>query len=237
MVGIAYFTAKRNELLWFVKPVSSAKTMLKTCANGSSEMVSNLAVAITTYLFNIIMMQKLGSDGVAAMTIVFYAQFLFTAVFFGYTSGVAPLFSFHYGAQNEKQLQRLFRSSLWFFIVCSIAACLASILLAKQVVGIFAQSESDVFELASHGMNLFAIGFLFMGLNIFASGLFTALSNGKVSAILSFLRTFVFIVLAIYLLPKWLEVNGIWLAIPVAEFLALLVAVWYMVRLRPHYRY
>lgn len=237
VTGLIYFSLGRKKALRFARPAFDFKIIGKTCSNGSSEMVSNLSVAITTYLFNVMMMKYLGEDGVAAITIVLYAQYLFTAVFLGYTSGIAPLFSYNYGAKNKARLHKLFYMSNVAVGVCSLAACGFSIVLAGIVVQIFAKPETAVYELAIHGMYLFAAGFLFMGFNIFASGLFTALSNGKVSAILSFLRTFVFIVAAIGILPVFLEVDGIWLAIPAAEFLAALVAAWFMAKYRKVYEY
>lgn len=235
--GLFYFAVNRKGLLCFVKPVFHVRTLAKVCANGSSEMVSNLSVAVTTFLFNLMMIQYLGADGVAAITIVLYAQFLFTAVFFGYTSGSAPLFSYNYGAENTKRLKALFRLSLFFIVACSIIAYVLSLIFSGAVVSVFASPGSRVFDLASQGMDIFAVGFLFMGFNIFASGLFTALSNGKVSALLSFLRTFVFILAAIFLLPNLFGVTGIWLSIPAAEFLALLVSLWYVIRKKKVYRY
>lgn len=237
VTGMIYFSLGRKRELRFARPGFDLQVILKTCTNGSSEMVSNLSVAITTYLFNYMMMKYLGADGVAAITIVLYAQYLFTAVFLGYTSGIAPLFSYNYGAKNKARLQKLFRMSNISVAVCSVAACALSILLANVVVQIFAKQGTVVYDLAIHGMYLFAPGFLFMGFNIFASGLFTSLSNGKISAILSFLRTFAFIVAAIAFLPMVLQVDGIWLSIPAAEFLAVLVAVWFMVRYQKVYEY
>ena len=237
VIGLIYFSEKGQKSLSFAKPVRDLSILRKTCTNGSSEMVSNLAVSVTTFLFNRIMMDYLGEDGVAAMTIVFYAQFLFTAIFLGYTSGAAPLFSFNYGAQDKKKLHQLFRISMIFIAACSVIAFGLSIVLSDMVIGVFAASGSSVFELAKHGMYLFAAGFLFMGFNIFASGLFTALSNGRISAILSFLRTFVFLLLTILLLPLLLEVNGVWLSIPAAELMALVVALIYILKYRKVYGY
>lgn len=237
IIGILYFSINREGSLCFVKPVFRVDTILKACTNGSSEMVSNLSAAVTTLLFNLVMMKLLGQDGVAAITIVLYAQFLFTAVFLGYTSGVAPLFSYNYGAKDTGRLKALFRLSMLFICICSVVAFILSIILAKPVVALFAQPGNNVFQLAIQGMRLFAACFLFMGVNIFASGLFTALSNGKVSAILSFLRTFVFIIAAILILPNLLGVNGIWLSIPIAELLALLVSLAYMIKLKKVYEY
>ena len=237
VIGLIYFSEKGQKSLSFAKPVRDLSILRKTCTNGSSEMVSNLAVSVTTFLFNRIMMDYLGEDGVAAMTIVVYAQFLFTAIFLGYTSGAAPLFSFNYGAQDKKKLHQLFRISMIFIAACSVIAFGLSIVLSDMVIGVFAASGSSVFELAKHGMYLFAAGFLFMGFNIFASGLFTALSNGRISAILSFLRTFVFLLLTILLLPLLLEVNGVWLSIPAAELMALVVALIYILKYRKVYGY
>lgn len=237
VVGLIYFFFRRDGLLYFVKPVFRRETLTRTCLNGSSEMVSNLSIAVTTFLFNQIMLFYLGEDGVAAITIVLYAQFFFTAIFLGYTSGVAPLISFHYGAQHKQRMHQLFRLSIWFVTVCSVLAYVLALVLSQTVVGIFAPAGSNVFVLASRGMDLFAIGFLFMGLNIFASGLFTALSNGIVSAVLSFLRTFVFIVLAIWLLPHFFAVSGVWLSIPAAEFLALVVSIGCIVHYKKVYHY
>ncbi|WP_394272851.1 MATE family efflux transporter [Butyricicoccus sp.] len=237
VIGLVYFFSRRNDLLYYVRPVLRGWVLGRACLNGSSEMVSNLAVAVTTFLFNIMMLSYLGEDGVAAITIVFYAQFFFTAIFFGYTSGVAPLISFHFGAQNHDRLKKLVRLSLLFVAVCSLLAYGLSVVLSQTVVGIFAQRGTAVFSIASDGMELFAIGFLFMGFNIFASGLFTALSNGIVSAVLSFLRTFVFLVAAIELLPKLWGVSGVWLAIPAAELLALVVSLACILRYRKRYQY
>lgn len=235
--GLVYFGSGLNRSLRFVRPAYDPKILLNACGNGSSEMVSNLSVAVTTFLFNIMMMRYLGEDGVAAITIVLYAQFLFTAVFLGYTSGVAPLLSYNYGAANSARLKRLFTMSIIFIGVCSAIAYALSLCLARPVVALFAKPDNPVFELALHGMRLFAIGFLFMGANIFASGLFTALSNGRVSAILSFLRTFVFILAAVLTLPLVLGVDGVWLSIPAAEVLALAASVWYIIRLKKVYGY
>ena len=237
VIGLVYFFSRRNALLYYVRPVLRRSVLCHACLNGSSEMVSNLAVAVTTFLLNIMMLSYLGEDGVAAITIVFYAQFFFTAIFFGYTSGTAPLISFHFGAHNVDRLKRLLRLSLLFVMVCSLSAYASSVVLSKTIVGIFAPRGTEVFSIASDGMELFAIGFLFMGFNIFASGLFTALSNGMVSAVLSFLRTFVFLIAAIEWLPRLWGVSGIWLAIPVAELLALLVSLVCIVRYRKRYHY
>ncbi len=235
---MSFSPATAKAALHFARPRWEPRLLACACANGSSEMVSNLSVAVTTFLFNLLMMRALGEDGVAAITIVLYSQFLFTAVFLGYVRAWRPSSaSTTARGTTPKPLGQLFRLSLIFIAVCSLLAWALSLALSQQVVSVFAKRGEPVFDLAVHGLFLFSAGFLFMGFNIFASGLFTALSNGRVSAILSFLRTFVFIVAAILLLPRLLGVDGIWLSIPAAEALALLVSAWYMVRLKPVYGY
>ncbi len=237
LTGLVYFSVCRSGNLYFTRPVWRGPILLESCTNGSSEMVTNLSIAVTTFLFNVEMMRWLGEDGVAAITIVFYADFLFVAVFLGYTSGVAPLFSYSYGAEDHDRLRKLFRLSMLFIGVGSAAALIASLACSGPVVGFFARKGTEVYDIALHGMRLYAISFLLKGVNIFASGLFTAFSNGKVSAFLSFLRTFGFLVLCIFALPKIWGVDGIWLAIPVAELLSLAVSGWCLVRFRHVYHY
>ena len=237
LFGLLFFFINKKGTLYFVRPKFDKKVLLYSCTNGSSEMVTNLSMAVTTFLFNILMLQYLGEDGVAAITIVLYAQFLLTAVYLGYSSGISSVFSFNYGARNDAQLQRLFRISMWTVTLSSFAVFLLSLLCADPIILIFAPRNTQVFALAKHGFLLFSFCYLFTGTNIFASAFFTALSNGKVSAILSFLRTFVFIVLAMLLLPLFLGVDGVWLAIPVAELLTVFFSCYFFLRYRSVYHY
>ncbi|QQO09228.1 MATE family efflux transporter [Breznakiella homolactica] len=237
LFGLIYFTAKRKGTLYFVKPRFRPAVLLKTCTNGASEMVTNISTAVVTFLFNIIMMNYLGEDGVAAITIVLYAQFLLTSLYMGYSSGVAPVISYNYGKNNHRQLKKLFRISMVFLSVSSVLMYVLALLLENSIITIFTAPGTEVFAIAENGFRLFAFAYLFMGINIFASSLFTALSNGKVSAILSFLRTFVFIVLAIGILPRVIGINGVWLAVPAAEVLAIAVSLFYIHTLRGRYKY
>ena len=200
-------------------------------------MVTNLATAVTTLLFNLVMMRSYGEDGVAAITIVLYVQFLLTAVYLGYATGVAPVFSYKYGEGDRAQIHSLFGISLRFILLSSLLTFLFAQLCASPIVGAFAPRDNPAFALGLHGFHLFAWSFLITGLNIFASALFTAFSNGLISAILSFLRTFVFIVLGILLLPYAWGMNGVWLAIPLAEAISALVSVGFLYRKRHVYGY
>lgn len=235
--GFFYFLLNKKGVLHLTKPKLDFKMLFSTFVNGSSEMVINLAGAVTTFLFNIVMMQYLGEDGVAAITIILYAQFLLIAIYLGYSSGIAPIISYNYGNKNTQELRKLFKISMIFLIVTSLINYIVSILLANNIVTIFAEQGTSVFNIAKDGFRTFSISYIFIGINIFASGMFTALSNGKVSAIISFLRTFLFLIISIIFLPKILGIEGIWLAVPIAEFLTIIISIIYLIKLRKTYEY
>ncbi len=223
--GLAYFVFNRKGSLYLVKPKFRLEVLWKSCINGSSEMVNNLAIAITTLLFNVVGLRFLKEEGVAAIAIVLYAQFVMTAVFMGYSNGVAPVFSYKYGADDQAQIQKLFKISILFVTGLSVIVFLLALVVARPIAMIFAAHNPYVLQLAVHGFYLFSISFLFTGLNIFASALFTAFSNGLVSGILSFLRTFVLLVAALLILPAWIGAEGIWLAVPLAEGIAVIFSI------------
>ena len=225
VAGLAFFALRRQGLR-FTRPKWDGRMLAGACFNGSSEMVSNLSSAVVTLLFNLTMLELLGPPGVSAITIVLYAQFLLTALYIGFSIGVAQVFSFNYGADNRKRLRSLFRSCLIFIAGSSVVLLLVALFIADGVVTVFSPRGSEVYDLAVHGFRLFAPMILFTGLNIFASALFTALSNGPVSALLSFLRTFGFLTAGLLLLPRLLGVDGVWLAVPVAELLSFGVSLW-----------
>ena len=236
LYGLYYFAVHRKGTLYFVKPKLRFDVLKKSCINGMSEMINNLAVAVTTYLFNIIGLAYLQEEGVAAISIILYAQFIMTSVFMGYATGVAPIFSYKYGADDTKQIQKIFKMSIGFVLVSSVITFLLSFVLAKPIALIFASHNQYVFDLAVNGFYLFAISFFFTGLNIFASALFTAFSNGKVSGFLSLLRTFVFLVIALIILPKMIGQNGIWLAVPLAEGMAVVFSIAALYKYRYQYK-
>ncbi len=235
--GLAYFALNRKGSLRFTLPHFRAAVLFSSCTNGSSEMVSNIALAIVTYLFNAAMLRYAGVDGVAAITIVLYAEYFLGSVFFGFSTGVAPLFSYKYGKQDEMQLRRLFKNSLVSISLFSVVSLLTAFALAGSIAGFFVPVGGTVYTYAVEGLRLHSLCFLFMGFNIFASALFTALSNGKISALLSFLRAFIFLMPAIIILPRFFGITGIWLAVPAAETLSMLVSAWCVVRWRTVYGY
>ena len=234
--SIGYALSKKS-LLYFEKPELDFKMLLFTCANGSSEMVTNLANGVTTFLFNYMMMKFIGEDGVAAITVALYAQFLLSAVFMGYSNGIAPVISFNYGAQDIPSLKKLIKISLVFIFFNSILWFALSMILKLPIIGIFAEQGGTVWQITNSGWHLFALNFLIAGFNIFASSMFTAFSNGLVSALISFLRTFGFLAASILLLPIFIDIDGIWLSVTVAEAATLIVSVICFIRGKKRYKY
>lgn len=234
-VGVIFFMKNRG--LKFEKPLFDGETILKSCSNGSSEMVSNLAMSVVNLMFNWYMIKMAGEKGVAAISIVLYAQFVFHSIYIGFSNGVAPVISYNYGEQNFAQLKRLYRICMKFIVAVSIIAFAASLVFAKPIASVFTGNDLETFNMAIRGIRIFAFSYLFAGVNVFASGFFTALSNGKISATISFMRTFVFVVIAFAILPFILGIDGVWLAVPVAEVLAFVLALFFMVRKRTYYHY
>lgn len=237
VIGLVYFFRNRNGSLFFVPFKFDGATLAAACGNGSSEMVSNIANAVTTFMFNMLFLRYRGEDGVAAITIAMYFQFVFTAVYFGFSMGVAPVISYKFGERNIPQLGRIFRICMTFVLVCSLGAYLLSWVTLEPALTLFTPRGSGVYEIAMSGFPIYAVSFLLMGTSIFASSLFTALSDGLVSAIISFSRTLVFLAAMLLLLPRILEELGIWLAVPVAEGLGVMVSVYFLLKGRKKYQY
>ena len=236
VVGLIYF-AKNSGSLSFVKPRLKWNVVKESCINGSSEMVSQLATAITTFLFNITMMNILGENGVAAITIIIYSQFLLNTLYIGYSMGIAPIIGFNYGNKNTIQQKKVFQISIQFITVVSSLIFIFSRFGGTNIIRLFVDGTSEVYQIAADGFTIFSYSFLFCGLNIFTSSMFTALSNGKVSAILSFLRTFGLLAGGILLLPKICGLTGIWLAVPVAEGIMFLVSAACLLNYKEKYSY
>ena len=230
-----FFVIKKG--LYFVRPVFRRTVLLESCGNGSSEMVSNLSMAIVTFLFNLTMLRLLGEDGVAAITIVLYGQFLFTSMYLGFSMGVAPVFSFNYGDKNYDQLKRIYKICMYFITVSSIVILVMALVFAEPIVGIFSGRDSRTYEIAADGFFLFSFNYIFAGINIFASAMFTAFGDGKRSAIISFCRTFIFIVVSILVLPLVMGVTGVWLSVPLAEFVTLFISIGYFKSQHKKYHY
>lgn len=236
VVGLVVFTGKKN-LLYFKKPVWRFDVLKKVMSNGCSEMATALVTGITTLIFNWTMLRYVGQDGVAAITIIMYVLMFVSSLFSGYSYGVAPMISYYYGEQNHKKLKKLIRTSLIIIAVISVSSVTLSIAITEPLVSVFTRPDTSVYALAVTGNRICSLALLSIGFNIFASGMFTALNNGMVSAILAFSRSFVFMIVCLLLLPILFGVTGIWLANPLAEFLAIVLAAVMFFKYRKKYRY
>ena len=236
ILGTIYFM-KFSKTLYFTKFSIDIKMFLETCKNGSSEMVSNLAAGITTMLFNYAMIKYAGSDGVAAMSIVLYGQFLIIATYLGFTSGIAPILSYNYGEENYTQIKKLVGYAIKFLGITSIVVYVLSIIGAPTILQVFTDKNSTVYELGYRGFLIFGTSFLITSISIFISGMFTAFSNGKISAIISFFRTFIFIVAGVTIFPMIWGIDGVWISVPIAEALSAVIAIILFRKYRKTYQY
>ncbi len=237
IVPVFYFARKNNSLLRLGKALPEWRTIALACANGSSEMVSNLSMSVVNILYNFQLMRMAGEDGVAAYGIIMYVNFVFQAIFFGYAIGCAPVVSYHYGAGNRVELKNLSGKSLVLMCVTGIVMTLLAEFCNAPLVRVFAGYDAALSAMTCQGFRLYALAFLMMGVNIWSSAFFTALNNGVVSAAISFLRTLLFQTAAILLLPLLFGMKGIWLAIVAAELPGLLVSVIFLAWGRKRYRY
>ena len=199
--------------------------------------MTNLSASLVNVLYNFQLMAIAGENGVAAYGVIMYVNFIFTAVYFGYAVGCAPIISYHFGADNHTELKNLFRKSLIITTVLGLAMMISSQILASPLAKIFVGYDAELFELTCHGFRIYALSFLLCGFNIFSSAFFTALNNGAVSAGIAFLRTLVFQLAAILILPGLLGIDGVWLAIVAAEILALTVSVYFFISRKKQYHY
>lgn len=234
---ILYFARPNKSLLRFTKPVFQLSILLKACGNGSSELMTNLSSAIVNILYNLQLMKLAGANGVAAFGTIMYVYFIFIAIFIGYSIGSAPIISYHYGAGNHKELQNLFRKSMILMGVFGVVLVILAELLAAPLSKLFVGYDAELYELTCHAFRFYACSFLVIGFNIFGSAFFTALNNGVISALISFLRTLLFQVAMIYLLPLLFDLDGIWMAVTAAEILSLAITIVFFIKQRKNYHY
>ncbi len=237
IVPLIYFARPNSSLLRLGKLKFDGKALLRVCANGSSELMSNISMSLVSMLYNVQLLKYAGEDGVAAYGVLMYVNMIFLAIFIGYVIGMAPVVSFHYGANNTDELKSILKKSFVIIGISSVLMVVLSIVLAKPLSMIFASSHPDLLAMTVRGFYIYSFCFLFAGLAIFGSSFFTALNNGPISAIISFLRTLVFQVAAVILLPLILELDGIWLSVVVAEAAAAILSVAFIYARRKKYRY
>ena len=237
VLPLIYFL-RPNDSLLRMRPTSlRLRPILQACGNGSSELMSNISSSLVGMLYNFQLMRLIGEDGVSAYGVLMYVQFIFVAIFIGYSIGCAPVVSFHFGAQNHSELKSLLRKSTLLMASGGVLLTIAARLLAAPLARLFVGYDAGLFELTSHAFRLFSWSFLLAGFNIFASGFFTALNNGAISAAISFLRTLVFQTASVLILPLLLDVDGIWWAITVAEMFAFLISLMFLYLKRNKYHY
>ena len=237
VLPLIYFL-RPNDSLLRMRPTSlRLRPILQACGNGSSELMSNISSSLVGMLYNFQLMHLIGEDGVSAYGVLMYVQFIFVAIFIGYSIGCAPVVSFHFGAQNHSELKSLLRKSTLLMASGGVLLTIAARLLAAPLARLFVGYDAGLFDLTSHAFRLFSWSFLLAGFNIFASGFFTALNNGAISAAISFLRTLVFQTASVLILPLLLDVDGIWWAITVAEIFAFLISLMFLYLKRNKYHY
>ena len=234
---ILYFARKNSSLLKLGRTHFNGQIFLCACGNGSSELMTNLSSSIVNSLYNIQLMNLAGENGVAAFGTIMYVNFIFIAIFLGYSIGSAPLVSYHYGAGNHDELKNLFQKSLRLIGIWGLMLFILAQLIARPLAAIFVGYDADLFSMTQNGFRIYCIAYLINGFNIYGSSFFTALNNGLISAAISFLRTLVFQLAAVLLLPLLLDINGIWSAVAVAELLTLGLTVTFFVRNRKKYHY
>jgi putative MATE family efflux protein len=237
VIPILYFLRPNTSLLKLTKPSFDGKALLKTCSNGSSELMSNVSMSLVGMLYNIQLMKHAGENGVAAYGVLMYVCLIFIAAFIGYTIGTAPVIGYHYGAENHDELKSLFKKSLVIIGVFSVGMLLLGEVLAKPLSVLFVGYDTDLLQLTLRGFAIFSFSFLFSGIAIYGSGFFTALNNGLISAVISFLRTLVFQVVAIIILPIVWGIDGIWVSIVAAEVMAAAVTILFWIANRKKYHY
>ncbi len=237
ILPIVYFARENESLLRLIPCGFNGRVLWKTCTNGSSEMLSSLSASVVNILYNYQLIRIAGEDGVAAYGAIMYVNFIFAAIFIGYSIGSGPVIGYHYGAGNKKELKNLFGKSLAVIGIAGIALTALAELLAAPLTRVFVGYDPDLYAMTRHGFCLYALAFLLSGFNAFGSAFFTALGNGVVSAAISFMRTLVFEVAMVLYLPALLGLDGVWLALVAAEILALAVTGAFLLWGRGRYGY
>ncbi len=237
IVPVVYFFSKNSSILRLSKTTFDGKALLKTCTNGSSELMSNVSMSLVGMLYNVQLLKYAGEWGVSAYGVLMYVSMVFIAAFIGYSIGTAPIVSYHYGSENYGELKSLLRKSFVIIAVFSIAMVVLGEVLAVPLSKVFVGYNPDLLSLTTRAFFIYSFSFLFSGIAIYGSSFFTALNNGPISALISFLRTLVFQAAAVLLLPLILEIDGIWLSIIVAEFMAAVVTLIFILAKRKKYHY
>ncbi len=236
-IPFIYFFSKNNSLLHLGKTKWYGKMLLKTCTNGSSEFVSNISGSVVSIVFNLQLLKYAGNDGIAAYGTMMYVNFIYVAIFIGYSIGTAPLIGYNFGAQNHHELKNIFKKSMIIMGVFGILMTCLALALASPISLLFVGYDKQLLAMTKKAFFIFSFAFLFTGFSIFSSSLFTALNNGAISAIVSFLRSLVYQISCVFILPLIFGLNGIWLSMLFAEILSMLTAMGFVLLKRKKYHY
>ena len=237
VIPLIYFFRPNDSLLRLGKCCFDGKALLRACTNGSSELMSNLSMSLVSMLYNLQLIKYAGENGIAAYGVIMYVNFVFIAVFIGFVIGSAPIIGYNHGADNRSELKNMFRKSL-VVVACFAAVMAASaFFLAEPLARIFVGYDQELMTMTIRGFRIYSLSFLLCGFNIFGSSLFTALNNGLVSAAISFVRTLICQIAAVFLLPLILGQDGIWLAIVAAELVALVLTIFCFLKFKDRYHY
>lgn len=237
VVPIFYFIRKNDSILQLTRTNINFKILLKACTNGSSELMTNISLSVVNILYNFQLMKIAGEDGVAAYGVIMYVNFIFLAIYIGYSIGSAPIIGYHYGAANYDELKNLLKKSIIIVGMFGFILTFSAIALASPLSKIFVGYDDQLFEMTKNGFRLYSLSFIVSGFNIFGSAFFTALNNGVISAAISFLRTLLFQIVVVLILPIILGLNGIWLAVAVAELLTVIITLIFFVKNKNRYHY
>ena len=237
VIPLVYFALPNRSKLHLCRTNWDGRALFKACTNGSSEFMTNISMSVVTMLYNWQLMRMMGADGVAVFGVIMYVNFIFAAIFLGYSMGSAPIVSFHYGAGNQAELKGLLRKSLMLIAAMSVLLTGSALALARPLSMIFVSYDASLLEITVRAFSIYSLSFLISGYNMYASSFFTALNDGLISALLSFTRTLVFEVTAVLLLPLIFKVDGVWGAVIAAELLTLVLSVFCLIRNRGKYGY
>lgn len=237
VLPLIYFLRPNGSLLRIVKTKLEFRVLLKACANGSSELMSNISSSLVGMIYNFQLLRYVGEDGVSTFGVLMYVQFIFVAIFVGYSIGCSPIIGYHYGSQNIVELKNMLKKSTFLMSFAGVFLTFSAVFLAPFLSDLFVGYDRMLYESTKHAFRLFSFSFLLSGFNIFASSFFTALNNGGISAAISFLRTLLFQTASVLILPAFFNVDGIWLSVSVAEVLAFIISVAFLLANGKKYRY
>lgn len=237
VIPLLYFARPNGSLLRLGKPTVDFKALLRTCTNGSSELMSNVSMSLVCMLYNLQLMKYAGEDGIAAYGVIMYVNFIFISVFIGFSIGNAPLVGYHHGANHHTELKNLLHKGMAVLTVLAVLMTVGGQLMARLLAQIFVSYDLPLMEMTVRGFRIYTLSFLLCGFNIYGSSFFTALNNGLISALISFIRTLVCQIAAVLLLPIWLKLDGIWWSVVAAELLALGLTAVFLLAFRKKYHY